>query len=134
MENRIAERLGVGGIKVRRRIATYGMCEVAVAGQDGTPKLHRLDISAAERFEQRRQCYGVDVPDTFFSGSIGVGMMFRPTEQIGFRVEARAYGTLLSSSSKIFCSTGPDLNICAVQVDGDLLSQVETFAGITFRF
>ena len=72
--------------------------------------------------------------DTFFSGSIGVGMMFRPTAQIGFRVEARAYGTLLSSSSKIFCSTGPDLNICAVQVDGDLLSQVETFAGITFRF
>ena len=72
--------------------------------------------------------------DTFFSGSIGVGMMFNPSARVGFRVEARAYGTLLSSSSKIFCSTGPDLNVCAVQVEGDLLSQVETFAGVTFRF
>jgi hypothetical protein len=72
--------------------------------------------------------------DTFFSGSIGVGMMFLPSARVGIRVEARAYGTLLDSDSEIFCETGPDQNICAVRLDGNLLSQVETFAGITFRF
>ena len=72
--------------------------------------------------------------DTFFSGSIGIGMKFMPSSRIGIRVEARAYGTLLSSDTKLFCQTGPDQNICAVQVDGNLLTQFETFAGITFRF
>lgn len=72
--------------------------------------------------------------DTFFSGSIGVGMMFLPSSRVGIRVEARAYGTLVSSSSELFCSTGPDENLCAIRIDGKLLSQVETFAGITFRF
>jgi hypothetical protein len=72
--------------------------------------------------------------DTFFSGSIGVGMMFMPRSRVGIRVEARAYGTLVDSSSSLFCSTGPDQNICAVRIDGKMLTQVETFAGITFRF
>jgi len=72
--------------------------------------------------------------DTFFSGSIGVGVMFMPTARVGVRVEARAHGTLLNSSSEIFCSTGPNANVCAVRLDGNLLTQVETFAGITFRF
>jgi hypothetical protein len=72
--------------------------------------------------------------DTFFSGSIGLGVKFMPSARIGIRLEARAYGTLIDSSSQIFCSTGPDQNICAVQVDGKMLSQFETFAGVTFRF
>ena len=72
--------------------------------------------------------------DTFFSGSIGVGMKFLPTSRVGIRVEARAYGTLVSSSTDLFCSTGPDLNICAIRLEGRMLSQVETFAGITVRF
>jgi hypothetical protein len=72
--------------------------------------------------------------DTFFSGSIGVGMKFLPTSRVGIRVEARAYGTLVSSSTDLFCSTGPDTNICAIRVEGKMLSQIETFAGITVRF
>jgi len=72
--------------------------------------------------------------DTFFSGSIGVGMMFLPRSRVGIRVEARAYGTLVDSNSDIFCQTGPNQNICAIRIDGNLLSQVEVFAGITFRF
>ena len=72
--------------------------------------------------------------DTFLSGSIGVGMKFLPTSRVGIRVEARAYGTLVSSSTDLFCSTGPDLNICAIRLEGRMLSQVETFAGITVRF
>lgn len=72
--------------------------------------------------------------DTFFSGSIGLGVKFMPSPRIGIRLEARAYGTLIDSSSRIFCSTGPDQNICAVQVEGKMLTQIETFAGVTFRF
>jgi hypothetical protein len=72
--------------------------------------------------------------DTFFSGSIGVGMKFLPTSRVGIRVEARAYGTLVSSSTDLFCSTGPDLNVCAIRLEGRMLSQVETLAGITVRF
>lgn len=72
--------------------------------------------------------------DTFFSGSIGIGVKFMPSPRIGIRLEARAYGTLVDSDSRLFCSTGPDQNICAVQVEGTLLSQFETFAGVTFRF
>lgn len=72
--------------------------------------------------------------DTFFSGSIGIGMKFLPTSRVGIRVEARAYGTLVNSSTDLFCSTGPDANICAIRVEGRMLNQVETFAGITVRF
>ena len=43
-------------------------------------------------------------------------------------------GCLLDSSSQIFCSTGPDQNICAVLLEGNMLGQFETFAGLTFRF
>jgi hypothetical protein len=63
-----------------------------------------------------------------------VGMKFLPTSRVGFRVEARAYGTLVSSSTDLFCSTGPDANVCAIRLEGKMLSQVETFAGITVRF
>jgi len=72
--------------------------------------------------------------DTFFSGSIGVGMKFLPSSRVGIRIEARAYGTLVDSNTDLLCSTGPDANICAIRVDGSLLNQVETFAGVSFRF
>ena len=72
--------------------------------------------------------------DTFFSGSIGLGMQFLPTSRVGIRVEARAYGTLIDSGTDLFCSTGPDANVCAIRVEGEMLSQFETFVGVTFRF
>ena len=72
--------------------------------------------------------------DTFFSGSVGFGVKLLPTSTVGIRLEARGYATLVDSDSRLFCSTGPDQNVCAVQVDGNLLSQFEIFAGITFRF
>lgn len=72
--------------------------------------------------------------DTFFSGSIGVGFKVLPTSRLGLRFEARAIGTLVSNSTDLLCETGPDANVCAIRVDGTLLSQIQTFAGITFRF
>ena len=72
--------------------------------------------------------------DTFISGSIGVGIKIQPDGRLGFRFEARAHGVLMRDSTKLFCQTGPDLNVCAVEIQGDWLGQIETFAGIVFRF
>ena len=72
--------------------------------------------------------------DTFISGSLGVGFRIQPNSRLGFRIEARAHGVLVRDSTSLFCQTGPNLNVCAVKVEGDIFGQVETFAGITFRF
>ena len=72
--------------------------------------------------------------DTFFSGSIGVGFKMQPTRRLGLRLEARAHGVLIRDSTKLFCQTGPDNNVCVVELEGDFLGQLETFAGIVFRF
>ncbi len=72
--------------------------------------------------------------DTFFSGSIGLGLKFRPGERLGFRLEGRVHGLLVKESSKLFCSVGPEENVCAVEVKGDMLGQFEAFAGVTYRF
>jgi hypothetical protein len=72
--------------------------------------------------------------DTFISGSLGLGLKFRPSERLGFRLEARAHGVMVRDSTELFCQTGPNLNVCAVRVQGDIFGQLETFAGLTFRF
>jgi hypothetical protein len=72
--------------------------------------------------------------DTFFSGSIGLGFQVMPNERIGIRLEVRAYATLTDSDTDLFCRTGPDLNVCAVRVDGEIFTQIETFAGLVLRF
>ncbi len=72
--------------------------------------------------------------DTFFSGSIGLGMLISPASRFGIRLEARAHGVFVSSDTDLLCRTGPDLNACFIRVEGDMLSQIETFAGFVFRF
>ena len=72
--------------------------------------------------------------DTFFSGSLGVGMKFAPSSRIGVRLEARANATLMDANTDLFCRTGPDINVCAIRIDGNLLTQFEAFAGLVFRF
>ena len=72
--------------------------------------------------------------DTFLSGSMGLGVKIAPTSRLGLRLEARWIMVLTSNSTDLFCRTGPDLNVCAVAVEGDLFNQVETFAGVVFRF
>jgi hypothetical protein len=72
--------------------------------------------------------------DTFFSGSIGIGMMFLPTSRVGIRVEARAYGTFVSNSSELFCSTGPDANLCAIRIEGTLLSVCRNYLPLLSAF
>ena len=72
--------------------------------------------------------------DTFLSGSIGVGLLFRPESRLGVRLEIRGHGTLIDSGTDLFCETGPSINVCALRIEGDMLWQIDTFAGIVFRF
>jgi hypothetical protein len=72
--------------------------------------------------------------DTFVSASLGLGIKLRSTERLGLRLEARLHSVLVRDNSELFCQTGPDLNLCAIKVQGDLFTQLETFAGVTFRF
>jgi Outer membrane protein beta-barrel domain len=76
---------------------------------------------------------GVD-SETFFAFSIGTGLQIRPSARFGVRLEARAYGTLVDSTSDLFCQSGPSGAICAVTVDGTILWQFQAFAGFVFRF
>ena len=72
--------------------------------------------------------------ETFFSWSIGGGLKMFPKERVGLRLEARVFGNLLDSDSRIFCQTGPQLNVCAVHVEGDVLWRWQATAGVIFRF
>lgn len=72
--------------------------------------------------------------DTFWSFSIGAGWTFRPSERLGLRLEARAWGTFIDTDSSLFCESGPELALCAIALDGTVFWQVETFAGVVFRF
>jgi len=74
--------------------------------------------------------------DTFFSFSIGPGIQLRPNNRLGFRLEARVFGTLVKSDSSLFCISDPAGGNagCTIVVNGDVLWQVQTSAGIVFRF
>ena len=72
--------------------------------------------------------------ETWASGSVGFGARIFPYERFGIRVEGRAFGTLADSDSDVFCRTGPDSNVCAIRVDGDIVGQWHLFAGFTWRF
>lgn len=74
--------------------------------------------------------------DTFFGFSIGGGLQIAPYKRLGLRLEARAFGTVLSSGSTIFCLSDPGGGQagCAITVEGDILWQVQTMAGFVFRF
>lgn len=72
--------------------------------------------------------------DTFWSFSIGGGVQLFPRERFGLRLEARLWGTLVDSDTDLFCASGPQGGLCAIALDGDVLWQFETFAGLVFRF
>jgi len=74
--------------------------------------------------------------DSFFSFSIGTGLQLRPHERLGLRLEARAFGSLLKSDSALFCESNPAGGSagCAFFLTGEVYWQLQTMAGIVFRF
>ncbi len=72
--------------------------------------------------------------DTFPSFSLGAGWQFFPQQRLGLRLEGRVLGTLVDSSSQVFCGFAPSGSGCLVSLSGDMLWQFEVNAGAVFRF
>lgn len=58
------------------------------------------------------------------------GYKFHLTDNIGLRIEARGYGTLLNSDAQVFCGDGQ----CVARVESDGFGQLELNAGLVVRF
>jgi opacity protein-like surface antigen len=67
--------------------------------------------------------------ETKFSLSIGGGLKFPLSQNIGLRLEARGYGTVVSSGGTILCSGG-----CIAKFTGSLFMQFEASAGLSIAF
>jgi Outer membrane protein beta-barrel domain len=74
--------------------------------------------------------------DTFFSFSIGPGLQIRPNDRLGIRLEARVFGTLVRSDSRLFCVSNPGGGTagCAITITGEVFWQMQAMAGVVFRF
>ena len=67
--------------------------------------------------------------ETKFSLSVGGGLKFPLTQNVGLRLEARGYGTVVSSGGTIMCSGG-----CVAKFTGTLFMQFEALAGLSIAF
>jgi opacity protein-like surface antigen len=67
--------------------------------------------------------------ETRLSLSLGGGIKWYPTDQLGIRLEMRGYGTLMDTSGSLFCDGG-----CELELSSDLFPQFETNFGLIFRF
>ena len=67
--------------------------------------------------------------ETMFSLSVGGGLKFPLSRNIGLRLEARGYGTVISGSGAILCSGG-----CVASFNGSLFMQFEALAGLSVAF
>ena len=65
-----------------------------------------------------------------FSFSIGGGVRYFFSEHVGFKLEGRGYGTILSSRNEIFCRN----NQCLVVNDNNGLWQFQGTAGLIMAF
>lgn len=72
--------------------------------------------------------------DTRPSFSIGLGLLMPLSERVAVRLESRAYLTLTDGDREFFCASGPQGGVCRVRYEGDVLTQLDAMAGLTFRF
>jgi hypothetical protein len=72
--------------------------------------------------------------ESFFSASIGGGVLLNATKRLGVRLEGRAFTTFVGDDSDIFCASSGGSGTCLIQVDGRTLTQWEARAGLVFRF
>ena len=72
--------------------------------------------------------------ENYFSWSLGGGVQLRADRRIGVRLEARVFGSLIDDDSALFCVVSPEVNSCALFVEGDQLYQFEARVGVVARF
>ncbi|MGB5278030.1 MAG: outer membrane beta-barrel protein [Gammaproteobacteria bacterium] len=68
--------------------------------------------------------------ETRFSLSIGGGLKFPITRNIGMRLEVRGYGTVADGTGSILCANGA----CIAKFNGSLFMQFEANAGLSVAF
>ena len=85
----------------------------------------------ASRFDPRPVGFS---GQTFLAGSFGGGWKFNLARNLGIRLEARGYGTLVEKDSRLFCESDGGVGTCLIVLDGKFLSQWEVRAGLTLRF
>jgi hypothetical protein len=100
-------------------------------GDSDTARPYIVATVGASRLEPKAS--GLDA-ETFLSFAFGGGVNLFPNKHVGLRLEGRLFGTLMNSSSTLFCRTGVDTNFCAVTVNGDVFFQWQAIAGLVVRF
>ena len=72
--------------------------------------------------------------ETYFSGSLGLGVRYDITPNLGLRLEGRTIALFGKTNSLVFCGTIDDESGCLFAGDGAYIPQLEISAGISFRF
>lgn len=72
--------------------------------------------------------------ETFFAFGVGGGYKVAPTARIGLRLDARVFGSLVSSDEAVFCRSGPEASGCLIAVSGSVVWQWLVSAGLIVRF
>lgn len=72
--------------------------------------------------------------ETYFSGSMGLGLRYELQRNLGLRLEARVLSLFGKSNSLVFCTVIDNEEACGLAGDGGAIPQGEVLAGLTFRF
>ncbi|MFK8029869.1 MAG: outer membrane protein [Gammaproteobacteria bacterium] len=72
--------------------------------------------------------------ETYFSGSLGLGVRYDLTPNLGLRLEGRTIGIFGKTNSLVFCGTLEGESGCLFGGDGSYIPQFEVSAGLSFRF
>ncbi len=72
--------------------------------------------------------------DTRFSASLGLGLRWPVTRHFSVRLEGRAFVTLVSDSTAIFCRSDESGLLCRIHGNGQTFVQGEFLAGAAFAF
>jgi opacity protein-like surface antigen len=67
--------------------------------------------------------------ETLFSLSVGVGLLYRASDHIGIRLEARGYYTFTEADAAIFCAGG-----CVIAFSANGFAQGDLTAGLQLSF
>ncbi len=121
--------LALGDIDVRVDYLQFGGTAFFDQGQRWLPYLS-LTLGAA-RFEPQQGGYD---SETKFAMSLGGGLRFPISQNVAATVGLRAYVTVLSSDTELFCLSNSENAGCLVKSSGDTLWQGEAQLGLTMRF
>jgi opacity protein-like surface antigen len=72
--------------------------------------------------------------DTRFSLSLGMGLKWRATRHLSFRLEGRGFVTLVNSDTAVFCRSDQNGALCRIHGNGQTFLQGQFLAGAALSF